>query len=203
MSARAVECLASVTYDERNWSLSVSVASCETSLKSYWGNLGSSRHRPFPDSGVKSGFLFAAAVVEGNPNATHPSGPELRRPQPHSRSHTDRRLRIDNGLDARSEEPTHLHRQDGEFPSRTRTLLAGGGAGEAGQTCSGPISNLLQFFIRNISPVPWSSAAFPLHATSILYTSITNSCHLSPDRKYRKFQKHTLAYSLIHFLCVS
>lgn len=114
-----------------------------------------------------------------------------------------RRSRIDSDLDVRSEEPAHLPWQDGEFPCRTRTLLAGGGAEEAGQTCSGPISSLLQFFIRNISPVPWSSAAFPLHAASILYTSITNSCHLSPDRKYRKFQKHTFTRLIIHFLCGS
>lgn len=123
--------------------------------------------------------------------------------QTRSRPHADAQLCIVSELDARSEKPAHLHWQDDTFPPRTRTLLAGGGAGEAGQTCSGLISSLLQFFIRNISPVPLSSAAFPLRAASILYTSITNSCHLSPDRKYRKFQKHTFTYLIIHFLCVS
>lgn len=56
-------------------------------------------------------------------------------------------------------EPIHLSWQDCEILSRASTLLAGG-AEEQGRMCSGCISNLIQYFIRNLSPVPWSLAAF-------------------------------------------
>lgn len=117
---------------------------------------------------------------------------------------------VDSNLDTYSQEPTHLNWQDCEFPSRARTWRAGGGAEEEEQTCSGPISSLLQFFIKNLSPVPWSSAAFPLHAASILYASTAHSCHSSPDKNKKGSYRHpfphfskTISSDHSHPLCFS
>lgn len=149
--------------------------------------------------GLKSAFLItgsptaAAISEEPNPTEATQSGPHT---IPHANTlrpaltYIDNQSYVDSNLDTHSQEPTHLNWQDYEFPSRARTFRAGGGAEEEGQTCSGPISSLLQFFIRNLSPVPWSSAAFPLHAASILYASTAHSCHSSPDKNKKGSYRH-------------
>lgn len=92
----------------------------------HWCNIGSSHHRPFPDSGVKSGFLFTLAPEEGNQNGAHPSGPGLRHPQTHSLTVAHRQAVAHRQWLGRTLRGTHSLSPAGRRVSFQNTHIVGG-----------------------------------------------------------------------------